>query len=88
MWKRGCFIEGFWHRFGVVQALPAKQEGVSRVWVQAVSLGKLLAIGPLLEALKRDGRTEVYLTTTTNMGYRLAGKKYYGLTDEDLLLPV
>jgi 3-deoxy-D-manno-octulosonic-acid transferase len=39
----------------------------------------MLAIGPLLEALHRDG-VEVYLTTTTSTGFRLANDRYRGLT--------
>jgi 3-deoxy-D-manno-octulosonic-acid transferase len=35
----------------------------------------MLAIGPILEALHRDG-IEVYLTTTTSTGYRLAKERY------------
>jgi hypothetical protein len=38
------------------------------------------AIAPLLEALHRDGLTEVYLTTTTSTGYKLAKEKYGALT--------
>jgi 3-deoxy-D-manno-octulosonic-acid transferase len=45
-----------------------------------VSVGEMLAIGPLLEALQRDGQAEVYLTTTTSTGYRLALERYRGLT--------
>ena len=49
--------------------------GRRRVWLQAVSVGEMLAIGPILEALQRDG-TEVYLTTTTSTGKRLAHDRY------------
>jgi 3-deoxy-D-manno-octulosonic-acid transferase len=80
MRRRGGYAEGFWHRFGEVPPLPAKAAGAKRVWLQAVSVGEVLAIGPLLEGLKRDGRTEVYLTTTTSTGYTLAKEKYQALT--------
>lgn len=79
MRRRGGYAEGFWHRFGEVPPLPAKQAGMKRVWLQAVSVGEILAIAPLLEALKREGRTEVYLTTTTSTGYKLAKEKYGSL---------
>jgi 3-deoxy-D-manno-octulosonic-acid transferase len=39
----------------------------------------MLAIGPLLEKCRVDG-VEVYLTTTTSTGYRLANDRYRGLT--------
>lgn len=46
-----------------------------RIWLQAVSVGELLAVGPLLKALKEEG-WEVYLTTTTSTGYALARERY------------
>ncbi|MCX6951517.1 MAG: 3-deoxy-D-manno-octulosonic acid transferase [Verrucomicrobia bacterium] len=78
MRRRGGYRENFAHRFGGHPQLPRKHAG-RRVWLQAVSVGEMLAIGPLLEALRRDG-AEVYLTTTTSTGYRLAMDKYSGLT--------
>ena len=72
MRRRGGYAEGFWHRFGEVPVLPAKAPGAKRIWLQAVSVGEILAIAPLLEAFKREGRAEVYLTTTTSTDYKLA----------------
>jgi 3-deoxy-D-manno-octulosonic-acid transferase len=80
MRRRGGYAEGFWHRFGEVPALPPKRAGMRRVWLQAVSVGEMLAIGPLLEALHRERGLEVYLTTTTSTGYKLAKEKYAALT--------
>ena len=77
MRRRGGYQADFAHRFGAHPSLPPP--GVKRVWLQAVSVGEMLAIGPLLEALHRDG-VEVYLTTTTSTGYRLANDRYLGLT--------
>jgi 3-deoxy-D-manno-octulosonic-acid transferase len=79
MRKRGGYRGDFGHRFGAHPWLPAKKPGVRRVWLQAVSVGEMLAIGPILDALRRDG-LEVYLTTTTSTGYRLANDRYRGLT--------
>lgn len=79
MRRRGGYRFGFSHRFGGQPRLPARRHGVPRVWLQAVSVGEMLAIGPLLEALRRDG-VEVYLTTTTSTGFRLACDRYLGLT--------
>jgi 3-deoxy-D-manno-octulosonic-acid transferase len=80
MRRRGGYAEGFWHRFGAVPPLPAKAPSARRIWLQAVSVGEMLAITPLLEAFHREGRTEVYLTTTTSTGYQLAKEKYAALT--------
>lgn len=79
MWRRGGYREDFGHRFGGHPRLPAKRPGVRRIWVQAVSVGEMLAIGPLLEALRREG-AEVYLTTTTSTGHKVAREKYAALT--------
>lgn len=80
MRRRGGYAEGFWHRFGEVPPLPAKRAGVRRVWLQAVSVGEMLALAPLLEAFRREGDVEVYLTTTTSTGYREARRLYEKLT--------
>ncbi|KXU35815.1 hypothetical protein AXK11_05595 [Cephaloticoccus primus] len=91
MWRRGGYREGFAQRFGRVPALPPlRPKHVSpangtaaaarqRIWLQAVSVGELLAVAPLLEAWARAGH-EVYLTTTTSTGYRLARERYTALT--------
>jgi 3-deoxy-D-manno-octulosonic-acid transferase len=78
MRKRGGYRANFSQRFGAVPALPPKRAGAPRVWLQAVSVGEMLAIGPIMEGLRRDG-AEVYLTTTTSTGYRLAQEKYAAL---------
>jgi len=79
MWRRGGYSQGFSQRFGRVPPLPAKQGNRRRLWLQAVSVGELLAVAPLLEAWAREGH-EVYLTTTTSTGYRLARERYGALT--------
>lgn len=80
MRRRGGYTENFSHRFGGTDPLPPKVAGRKRVWLQAVSVGEMLAIAPLLEAFRRAGDTEVYLTTTTSTGYRQAREKYAALT--------
>ena len=76
MRRRGGYSAHFGQRFGATPALPAKRAEVKRVWMQAVSVGELLAIAPLLDAWKREGGVEVYLTTTTSTGYALAEERY------------
>jgi len=71
MRRRGGYGGGFRHRFGMPPALPARSPGVRRVWLQAVSVGEILAVEPILRALNADG-TQVVLTTTTSTGFRLA----------------
>lgn len=74
--KRGGYGHRFGTRFGKGLEVPARRAGVKRVWVQAVSLGEMLAIEPLLKELAGDESVEVYLTVTTSTGYQLAQEKY------------
>lgn len=76
MRRRGGYRVGFFQRFGRTPALPPKRVGVRRIWLQAVSVGEVLAVGPLLDAWRRDPGVEVYLTTTTSTGFRLARERY------------
>jgi 3-deoxy-D-manno-octulosonic-acid transferase len=79
MRRRGGYGTDFSHRFGSYPPLPAKRPSRPRVWLQAVSVGEMLAVGPLVEALHRSG-IEVFLTTTTSTGYRLARERYGACT--------
>ncbi|EDY83596.1 3-deoxy-D-manno-octulosonic-acid transferase subfamily, putative [Verrucomicrobiia bacterium DG1235] len=74
--KRGGYRERFGTRFGRGLEVPAKRPGARRIWIQAVSLGEMLAIEPLLKALAADERIEIYLTVTTSTGYAVACEKY------------
>ncbi len=76
MRRRGGYAAHFGQRFGATPALPPKRVGVRRVWLQAVSVGEVLAVGPLLETWKNDPTVEVYLSTTTSTGYALAEQRY------------
>jgi 3-deoxy-D-manno-octulosonic-acid transferase len=75
MRRRGGYRENFCHRFGAFAPLPPKRPGVRRVWLQAVSVGEVLAVAPIIEALAREPGVEIFLTTTTSTGYWLARVK-------------
>ena len=79
MKRRGGYREKFSHRFGSHKGLPEKRPGVRRIWLQAVSVGEVLAIAPLIDGLVKNGEVEIYLTTTTSTGFRVADDRYYGL---------
>jgi 3-deoxy-D-manno-octulosonic-acid transferase len=79
MRRRGGYGENFSQRFGLGHALPPKTSARHRIWLQAVSVGEVLAVGPLLEQLRQDHDVEIYLTTTTSTGYRLANERYRSL---------
>ena len=82
MFRRGGYGDGFWHRFGLPPRLAPRAPAARRVWLQAVSVGEVLAVGPILKALRAEG-VEVVLTTTTSTGYRLARERHRA----DVLLP-
>src|SRR5579871_4094729 len=65
MLRRGGYRENFGHRFGRFPLLPPKRPGIRRVWLQAVSVGEVLAVAPIIEALAREPGVEIFLTTTT-----------------------
>jgi 3-deoxy-D-manno-octulosonic-acid transferase len=76
MLRRGGYSDGFFQRFGLFPTLPSKNASHRRIWIQAVSVGEIEAIGPLLQQLKARAKTEVILTTTTSTGYRIAQDRY------------
>jgi 3-deoxy-D-manno-octulosonic-acid transferase len=76
MLRRGGYRENFCHRFGAFAPLPTRRPGVRRVWLQAVSVGEVLAVAPIIEALAREPGVEIFLTTTTSTGYALAREKH------------
>ena len=75
MWRRGGYRTGFLNRFGFFRKLPSPAPGVKRIWLQAVSVGELLAAAPLIQRLRAAGH-EVVLTTTTSTGYALARRRH------------
>ncbi|MDR2844499.1 MAG: hypothetical protein LBV28_00190 [Puniceicoccales bacterium] len=75
MLRRGGYAKDFSHRFGGIGPLPKKRAEVRRIWLQAVSVGEINAVAPLLRALSARADTEVVLTTTTSTGYAIAREK-------------
>lgn len=76
MARRGGYGRGLAERLGFLPRLPAKTPGRRRFWIQAVSVGEVEAIGPLLAELTRDGLGEVVLSTTTSTGLRVARERH------------
>ena len=81
MLRRGGYGTGFSQRLGFFPKLGPKTPGKSRYWIQAVSVGEIEAIGPLLRQLKATGTAEIILTTTTSTAYRLAQDRYADVAD-------
>lgn len=76
MWRRGGYAKDFQHRLGFFHRLAAPATGKKRIWLQAVSVGEILAIGPLIKALGAIDDIEIVITTTTSTGYAEALKRY------------
>lgn len=75
MLRRGGYRHDFHHRFGKIDRPPKKQRGRPRVWIQAVSVGEVGALEPVVTALHTYG-AEVVITTTTSTGYQLLKDTY------------
>jgi len=73
--RRGGLREKFGERLGAHPRQPRAGRSGPLIWLQAVSVGEVLAIAPLLEQLQRAG-VLVYLTTTTSTGYKIAAERY------------
>ena len=80
MLRRGGYGRDLHHRLGLYPHLPKKSKNRTRLWIQAVSVGELLAIGPLLKALHDTDRFEIVVTTTTSTGYVILSNSYQELT--------
>lgn len=76
MLRRGGYAKDFAHRFGWIPCSPARPPETRRIWVQAVSVGEVQALQPLLAAWQRQPEIQVVLTTTTSTGYSLAQARY------------
>ena len=67
---------------------PDTGETKKRIWIQAVSVGEVLAIGPLIKQLQESADVEIILTTTTSTGYKEAKKRYSDSTSGIGLFPM
>lgn len=76
MWRRGGYGKDFKHRLGFLPEMEPCAAERKRLWLQAVSVGEVMAVGPLIEMLQRNGTVEVVLTTTTSTGYAAAQQRY------------
>ncbi len=85
MIKRGGNGAYWWHRFGFVPAVIKTHAPV--IWIQAVSVGEVEALAPLLSALKQRNFYG-YLSTTTSTGFKVAHKKYSQLADQIAYFPL
>ena len=89
MLKRGGYKKSFQQRLGIIRDLaPRESSTTKRIWIQAVSVGEILAIGPLLHTLKANKDAEVILSTTTSTAFQLAKEQYSGIVLKIILFPL
>ena len=78
MVRHGKYRKGLGERLGRVPSrlrLPVAAEPV--IWVHAVSVGEVLAVGGLVEELQRRlPKHRIFVSTTTDTGQRLAQKRF------------
>jgi 3-deoxy-D-manno-octulosonic-acid transferase len=79
--RHGKYRAGFFERMGrvPVRLLPAPNHPDTRriIWVHAVSVGEVLAVGRLVEEMRlRFADHRVLLTTTTDTGQALARQRF------------
>ncbi len=78
MRRRGGYRRGFMQRFSCYgrDVLPAVNNGPSRVWIHAVSVGEMLVALRFLDALRHvfPGR-ELVITTNTSTAHALAARR-------------
>ena len=84
MLRRGGYKSCFFHRFGFV---PKCSSLVKPIWIQAVSVGEIEALQPLLELMKEND-IPVYLTTTTSTAFKIAQNKYFKFVQQLAYFPL
>lgn len=61
----------------------------TRIWVHAVSVGEVVAVMPVLRALRvKDPSAQIVLTVTTSSGHQTAREKASGLYDHLAYFPI
>lgn len=76
-------------RLGGYPHVPGKKKGTKRVWIQAVSVGEVIAALPVLRELrKRSPHTEIVLSVTTSTGHATAQERANGLYDHLIYFPI
>ncbi len=85
MVREGRYRSGWGERFGSV---PEREGGQRCVWIHAVSMGEINAIGSIVSGLKeRLGDCEIVISTTTDTGMKRA-RKLYGANHKVFFYPL
>ena len=80
--------KAFGQRMGKLPKLPPSPPGKKRVWLQAVSVGEMLAVQPIIDELAADPNIEVVLTTTTVTSQDIAQQRYHDKVETVGFFPI
>ncbi len=74
-WRQGKYRRGWGAK--LLGRAPHRSEGQPRIWFHAVSVGEVLALRPVVEALRRQRpEVDLVLSTTTATGFDLARRTF------------
>jgi len=77
MLRHGKYRAGFHQRFGAPPTQLSRKVGDPTIWIHAVSVGEVLAVSSLVEALcARWPACEIFVSTTTDTGQNLATSRF------------
>ena len=86
--RRGGYGKDMMQRFGRIPDSSGKSRDIKRIWIQAVSVGEVRALRSFLTKLDSEKQAEVFLTTTTSTGYKIAKDNYSELTKGIYYFPI
>jgi len=76
MVRHGKYRKGLLQRLGKVPP-SLRNSGAPSIWIHAVSVGEVLAVGELVQKLRGEfPRHQVLISTTTDTGQELAAKRF------------
>lgn len=88
--RRDKNLSEWYQYFGFFPKIPhgSSDRLRKRIWIQAVSVGEVLAIEPLIKQFHESADVEIILTTTTSTGYKEAKKRYVDSASSIGLFPI
>lgn len=77
MWRHGKYRSGWSERLGSVPQRLRQHSAEPTIWVHAVSVGEVLAVAPVIQALRKElPEWRIVVSTTTDTGQRLARQRF------------
>lgn len=86
--RRGGYGKDLMQRFGEIPEAQEKDPVRKRLWIQAVSVGEVRALRSFLISIASKSNVDVYLTTTTSTGFKVAKDSYRDLVKRVYYFPI